>query len=108
MLYYVAIIAMTFMGATASLFLKKASGSKNLMALISNLNLYIGGSIYVLSALINIWVLRHLEYSVVLPLTSFTYIWTMLLSYRILKEKINKKKITGVACIILGAILVAF
>lgn len=55
----------------------------------------------------NIWVLRFWDYSVVLPLTSLTYIWTMVLSYIILKEKISAKKIVGVILILAGAILVS-
>ena len=59
------------------------------------------------AALINIFVLRHLDYSVVLPLTSITYIWTMILSYITLKEKISNKKIIGVCLIVVGALILA-
>lgn len=76
----------------ASLFLKKASASESIIATIKNINLYIGGALYLVSALLNIYVLRYLDYSVVLPLTSVTYIWTMVISYFILKEKISKKR----------------
>lgn len=107
MVYYALIIAMTFLGATASLFLKKASDSSGIKQLILNKYLYIGGMIYVLSAGINIFILRYLNYSVVLPLTSITYIWTMIFSYFFLKERINIKKIAGVGLIIIGAVLVA-
>ena len=78
---------MTLIGAVASLFLKKASGADGIRAIITNINLYIGGLLYLTSAIMNIWVLKYLDYSVVLPLTSFTYIWTMVLSYIIFKEK---------------------
>ena len=87
-----------FFGSVASLFLKKASGTEGLLALIKNPYLYIGGDLYLFSVL---------EYSVVLPLTSLTYIWTMVLSYFILKEKITKKKIGGVILILIGAICVS-
>ncbi len=107
MINYIMIAAMTCMGAVASVFFKKASSSEGLLQLIKNINLYIGGFLYVAAALINIIVLRSLDYSVVLPLTSMTYIWTMILSYALLKEKIGKKKIIGVACIVLGALCVA-
>lgn len=107
MIYYVLILAMTLMGAVASIFFKRASSSDGLIKLIMNANLYVGGGLYVASAVINIVVLRYLNYSVVLPLTSFTYIWTMILSYIILKEHISKKKVMGVTCIIIGAICVA-
>ena len=91
----------------ASIFLKKASGSDGFIKMLLNRNLYIGGGLYFLSAVLNIIVLKFLNYSVVLPLTSVTYIWTMVLSYLILQEKISTKKIAGVACIIIGAICVA-
>ena len=96
-----------FFGSVDSLFLKKASGTEGLLALIKNPYLYIGGDLYLFSAVLNIWILRVLEYSVVLPLTSLTYIWTMVLSYFILKEKITKKKIGGVILILIGAICVS-
>lgn len=106
-MYYLLIPVMTLMGAVASIFFKKASSGNGLKAVICNINLYIGGFLYLASAVINIIVLRYLNYSVVLPLTSITYIWTMILTYSILKEKITAKKIFGVGCIVLGAVLVA-
>lgn len=43
----------------------------------------------------------------VLPLTSITYIWTLVISYKFLKEKITFKKIIGIILIIVGAIIIA-
>lgn len=106
-IFYICLILMTMIGAVASLFLKKASGSEEIFAMLTNINLYVGGMLYLISAVMNIWVLRYLEYSVVLPLTSFTYIWTMVLSYMFLKENITKEKIGGVIAIFIGAILVS-
>lgn len=97
---------MTIMGAIAALFLKKASGFKSLKELLFNINLYIGGMLYFLSALLNIYILKFLDYSIVLPLTSITYIWTMVLSYFIFNEKITVKKIVGLGCIFIGVILI--
>lgn len=106
-IYFVALLIMTLLGSVASLFLKKASGSGGIVGLLKNVNLFIGGFLYLISAVLNIWVLRYLDYSVVLPLTSLTYIWTMVLSYMILKEKITLKKIGGVVLILIGAICVS-
>lgn len=106
-IYYVYLIIMTLIGAFAALFLKKASDFKNIKLLLYDVNFYIGGILYFLSALINIYVLRFLDYSIVLPLTSITYIWTMIISYLVFKEKITSKKIVGIGMIILGAILIA-
>ncbi len=104
---YICLLVMTLMGSVASLFLKKASGSDNIKGLLLNINLYVGGFLYLLSAILNIWVLRFLDYSVVLPLTSLTYVWTMYFSYLFLKEKITKRKMAGVALLLIGAILVS-
>jgi drug/metabolite transporter (DMT)-like permease len=97
---------MTITGAVAALFLKKASGFKSLKQLIFNKNLYIGGILYFLSALLNIYILRFLEYSIVLPLTSITYIWTMILSYFVFREKITIKKVIGLGCVFVGVVLI--
>lgn len=105
--YFICLLIMTVLGSVASLFLKKASGTDGILAMIKNVNLYIGGFLYLASAILNIWLLRYLEYSVVLPLTALTYIWTMVFSYMILKEKITKKKICGVFLILIGAICVS-
>ena len=105
-LLFVLLIVMTLMGSVAAFFLKKASGFKNITELIKNYNLYIGAGLYLLSAIINIIVLRYLNYSVVLPLTSITYVWTMVISYLFLKEKVGIKKLLGVSFIILGCICI--
>jgi drug/metabolite transporter (DMT)-like permease len=104
-LIFCMIIFMTMLGASAGFFLKKASGKKGLKEMLLNINLYIGGILYLVSALINIAVLRYMDYSVVLPLTSITYIWTMLISYFVLKEKITRKKIIGICAVVCGAVL---
>ncbi len=107
MVYFILLLIMTLLGAFASLFLKKTSEADSFFGLLQNINLYIGGSLYFISAVLNVFILRYLDYSVVLPLTSLTYIWTMILSYMILKEKITKKKIAGVVLILIGAICVS-
>lgn len=106
-IYYTLLIIMTLMGAFAALFLKKASDFKDIKTLILDINIYIGGILYFLSALINIYILRYLNYSIVLPFTSITYIWTMIISYYIFKEKISRKKIIGISLILFGVILIA-
>lgn len=97
---------MTLLGAIAAFFLKKASGFNSIIELIKNFNLYIGAGLYLLSAVINIILLRFLDYSVVLPLTSITYVWTMVISYFFLKEKVGIKKLLGVSFIIIGCICI--
>lgn len=97
---------MTVLGSFAAYFLKRAAALKSVKQMILNINIYLGGGLYFLSALLNIYLLNKIDYSVVLPLTSITYIWTMIISYYILKEKITIKKIIGIAGIFVGALFV--
>jgi len=106
-IYYVLLILMSLLGSVASLFLKKASDFGNMTELVTNKNLYIGGFLYVASAIINVVVLAHIDYSTVLPLTSLTYVWTVFLSAMLVGEKITSKKVIGVLLIFVGAVMVA-
>lgn len=104
---YLLLLIMTFLGAIASLFLKRASDAKEYLSMLKNINIYVGAGLYMISAILNIYVLRFLEYSVILPLTSLTYIWTMILAHLILKERITGRKIVGVILILIGAICIS-
>ena len=106
MIYYLLLVCMTFMASLASLFLKKAS-STSLLQQLRNINFYIGGIIYLSAAVLNIYILRYLNYSIVMPLGSLTYIWTMLNARFFLKEKITLRKSMGIVLVVAGAFLVA-
>lgn len=99
------IIIMTVMGSFGGFFLKRASAGLKFPDILKNYNLYLGGIFYVGGAVLNIYVLRFLDYSLVLPLTSLTYIWTMAISYKLLGEKITCRKILGVVLIVSGAVV---
>ena len=101
------IVIMTMIGSLASLFLKKASSSIGIFQMMKNINLYIGAGLYLVASCLNILLLRYLDYSVVLPLTSLTYVWTLIISAWVLKEKISIKSICGVGMIFIGAIFIA-
>lgn len=105
--YYIILLVMTIIGACASFCLKKASNAQGIQELFFAPMLYLGGSLYLLSAFLNIFILKHLDYSVVLPLTSITYVWTFLLSYFYLNEVITERKAYGIGLIILGSIIIA-
>lgn len=107
MIYYSSLIIMTMIGSIASLFLKKSSGFKDIKEALKNRNLYIGGFLYGTSAIINVWILRFIDYSIVLPLTSITYVWTIFLSKKYLNEIITKRKVIGIGFIMIGAIFIS-
>jgi drug/metabolite transporter (DMT)-like permease len=97
---------MTVLGSVAALFLKRASGCKTMKEMMRNIDLYVGYGLYVLAAVLNIYVLRFLEYSLVLPFASLTYVWTLFLSRWVLKEKLTPRKVLGVFGILAGTIII--
>ncbi|MEH7354719.1 EamA family transporter [Neobacillus drentensis] len=98
---------MTFLGALGGYFFKRASSHSLGFNKGFLLNLCLGGIFYVLGALFNIVLLKYLPYTIVYPLSSITYLWTMVLSYFLLSEKFTVKKISGVCLIGLGSFLLA-
>lgn len=103
-----ALLAMGFLASLGSYFLKKSTADGlSIQALLFAPWFYLGGMLYVLSALVNLYLLHVLPYSIVVPLGSLTYIWTLLLSRRLLGEPITRQKVAGVALIFLGVALVA-
>lgn len=94
------LILMTLMGSFGSLFLKKSTQiNKNIFC---NKYFYIGGILYFLSAILNIYLLKKFNYSTLLPLTSLTYLWSIILAKIYLKEYLSSKKIIGLCILMLG------
>lgn len=107
MLLWSAVLLMTLLGSVASLMLKFASADLRPMSLLSDWHFYAGGFGYLLAALLNIWVLRHLDLSVVLPLTALTYVWTLVIARLVLGELLTWRKVMGVALILVGVVLIS-
>jgi uncharacterized membrane protein len=104
---YLLLALNTIIAAFAGYFLKSSGGGNGFIAILCNKNLYIGGFLYTLSSLISIWLLQRMPYSVFLPLGSVCYIWTLAISAKFLGEKISRCKVSGVALIVIGVLLVA-
>lgn len=103
--YFLLLLLMTLLGAFAGYFMKLASNASSIWKLVTNRWLYAGAALYGLAAIINIYVLGFLDYTVVLPMTSLTYIYTLFISRIFLDEKISLIKVAGILLIISGAFL---
>jgi drug/metabolite transporter (DMT)-like permease len=97
---------MTLLGSFGGFFFKKSTSGPSVMSIVKSKFLYIGGCLYVSSAIVNIYVLKYMPLSVVLPMTAITYIWSMITSKILLKEKITKYKLTGMIFIVIGVIFI--
>ena len=108
MMVLTALLLMGIFASIASLFLKKSTANGlNLRYLLVNPFLYLGGGLYVLSALLNLYLLKRLPYSVVIPLGSLTYIWTLIIAHRYLHETVTRQKWIGVIFILAGVALLS-
>ncbi|QTN00824.1 EamA family transporter [Sediminibacillus dalangtanensis] len=97
------IVLFTLFGALGGFFFKKASGQDFTLNSKLLIHLLAGGMFYGAGAILNVWTLKHLPYTVVFPLTSLTYVWTLLLSSIWLRETLTKNKIVGVLLIVAGS-----
>lgn len=105
---YLLIVAMTTLSAFGGYFLKKASGTtKNFWKLLKNKDLWIGGSLYIVSTVFMIWLLQVVEYSVAVPLGSMTYVWSLILAKYLLNEKITKRRVVGLCLIVAGVFMIS-
>ncbi|WP_254391879.1 EamA family transporter [Terribacillus sp. DMT04] len=96
---WVLLLSCTLLGAIGGFYFKRASDP----LMNTYRTLFIGLVCYGSAALINIYVLTLLPYSVVFPLTAITYVWTLLLSYYFLKERIKMRQTIGVGLLVAGA-----
>lgn len=102
------LLVMTLLGSLGGFFFKRCTSQGLKISKFFILNLGIGGILYVAGALLNIWLLKLMPYTIVYPLTSITYIWTLIISYYFLSEKLNLRKVTGLLLIVLGACILVF
>lgn len=100
------VLVMTLFGSLGALFLKRGSAKvSELKSLVTTPQIWLGGLFYLAGALLNIYLLRGYSYSIVYPLTSLTYVWSLILSALLLHEKVTVQKLFGIAAICLGAFL---
>lgn len=101
------VLVFTLLGAFGSLYLKKGSvkTNKKIMSFF-NKEIMLGVFFYLLSTIFYLYLLSLLDLSLLYPLSSLSYVWVLLLSKHLLKEKITKNRVFGVLLIILGIIVI--
>lgn len=103
---YLAAVLMTLVGALGAYFYKIASaGEPGLLPLLRRPSFWVGTLVYLTSSVLNIWLLRRLDYTVLYPMTAITYVWSLLLGRLFLGERITPRKLAGVAVLLLGVFL---
>lgn len=101
---------MTLSGTFGALFFKKGIAKMkgiSPFSLITIPEVYIGATFYLIGAAFNIILLKFMSYTVLYPMTSLTYVWTLFVSSVVLKERINKNKIIAIVFICAGVLVLS-
>ena len=98
------VLACTVLGAAAQILLKigMTHFSPQPLALLTNVPLVVGYTLYGVNTLMLVLALRDGELSMLYPIIALTYVWVTLLSYFVLGENPNLYKNIGIAIIVTG------
>lgn len=94
------------LGAIGALFFKQASSNLSLKNFYKNKKLISGLIIYISSAVLFVIALKNGELTILYPMVASVYVWVVLFSIWILKEKMNMWKWLGIIAILIGVSLV--
>jgi multidrug transporter EmrE-like cation transporter len=95
----------TLLGAAAQILLKAGANQlahPGLVAMVTNLSLLGGLSLYGVSTLLLVLALKDGELSMLYPVIALTYVWVTLLSLFIFHDRVNPIKMAGIATIVIG------
>lgn len=97
----------SFIGSFGAVFLKMGAGRlhREISSLLLNWRLAAGVALYLLSFVFYFLGLREGELSVLYPMVALGYIWTMLWSRLFFGEPFSKRKVGGIALILVGVVL---
>jgi multidrug transporter EmrE-like cation transporter len=101
------VFAASFIGSFGAVFLKMGAGRlhRELSSLLLNWRLAAGVLLYLLSFVFYFLGLREGELSVLYPMVALGYIWTMLWSRLFFGEPFSRRKVGGIALILVGVVL---
>lgn len=103
-LLLLAVAVIMLLGALGSYFFKLSSETISIrpVALLLNWRFWAGGFLYLLSMACYFALLSRYPLSVLYPMSSLTYVWVALLSWKLLDERLGMLKLLGICSIIVG------
>lgn len=101
------VLAASFIGSFGAVFLKAGAGRlhREVHTLFLNWRLAAGVAMYLLSFIFYYLGVRQGELSILYPMVSLGYIWTLLWSRLFFGEPFTRRKVSGLALIILGIVV---
>jgi drug/metabolite transporter (DMT)-like permease len=100
----------SFLGSFGAVFLKWGAGriSRNPMSFLLNWRLATGVALYLISTVFYLMALRRGELSILFPMVSLGYVWTLLWSHLFFGEPFTRRKVGALALIFAGLIVLNF
>ena len=97
----------SFIGSFGAVFLKASSGAlrRTLSSFLLNWRLMVGIFFYLLSSVFFVMGLKHGELTILYPLVSLGYVWTLLWSRVFFQEPLTRTKFVGLGTILFGIVL---
>ncbi len=98
------VLAASFIGSFGAVFLKSGATRMrfNLRHLLTNYRLALGIALFVFSSYFFVLAVRRGELSVLYPLVSLGYVWTMIWSRLFFGERLTRSKCVGLLLILVG------
>jgi multidrug transporter EmrE-like cation transporter len=100
----VLVLTSAFIGSFGAVFLKLGAEymRPGIKGVISNWRLALGIGLYLLSSVFFVMGVAQGELTILYPMVSLGYIWTLLWAYLFFKEPFNRSKVLGLVLIIAG------
>ena len=101
------VLLASFVGSFGAVFLKAGAGRlhREIHTLLLNWRLAAGIAMYLLSFVFYYLGVRKGELSILYPMVSLGYLWTLVWSWLFFKEPITRRKVGGIALIIVGIVV---
>jgi len=97
----------SFIGSFGAVFLKWGAGRlhRQWKTLILNWRLALGVAFYLLSSFFFVLGVRRGELTILYPMVSLGYVWTLLWSRIFFGEKLTRNKVVGIGMVLAGIVL---
>lgn len=106
MIQWALVLLMTLSGSLGAFFFKKSGADlSGILAILRVPSFYLGGFLYCFGALMNVILLRYMDYTMVYPMGALGYVWSLVISNRFLGERITKRKVLGVSLVLAGVLI---
>ena len=101
------VLVAAFLGSFGAVFLKAGAGRlhRQIRTLLFNWRLALGVAFYVLSSFFFVLGVREGELTILYPMVSLGYVWTLVWSRLFFREAITRNKFLGIGLVLAGVVL---